>query len=191
MLLQHGDSLICVDCQMDFVSGSLAVPGAADIIPNVVDAIGRFKAQALPIIYTRCWHPPDHCSFKEFGGRWPAHCVQNTVGAMLVDEVRLGAATVISKGTLAEKDAYSGFDGTELHEKLRELDIKRVFTCGLATNFCVLATTLDSLKLGYQTILLGDAIAGVPNVEPSPREAMHEMYKAGAIARETRWISKA
>ena len=67
---------------------------------------------------------------------------------------------IISKGTDPDAEAYSAFDRTELHYVLSKLGVRRVFVCGVATEYCVRATVKDALELGYEVILLGDAIAG-------------------------------
>ena len=68
-------ALIVVDVQNDFVSGTLAVPGAKDIIENVNAHIAAADNKDAPIFFTKDWHMPKHPSFKEQGGPWPPHCV--------------------------------------------------------------------------------------------------------------------
>jgi nicotinamidase/pyrazinamidase len=79
-----------------------------------------------------------------------------------------------------EKDAYSGFEETDLDERLRSADIRRVLIGGLATDYCVLNTVKDAIKQGYEVLLLQDAIAAV-NVQPEDGEkAIEEMTSLGA-----------
>ena len=86
----------------------------------------------------------------------------------------------MSKATSADKEAYSGFDGTNLERELKDAGIKRIFVGGLATDYCVKSTVLDALRLGFETILLVDAIKGV-DVNPGDSErAIGEMIKRGA-----------
>lgn len=180
--LQSGDALIVVDMQNDFLpGGSLAVPQGDEVIPMLNGYISAFKEKNLPIIATRDWHPPDHCSFKAQGGIWPPHCVRGTKGAEFAPDLQLPEdVLIISKATAQEPDAYSGFDGTDLHDRLQASGIKRLFIGGLATDYCVLNTVKDALSLDYEVYLLVDAIRAV-NVNPDDDEkAGQEMIRLGA-----------
>jgi len=181
--LQPGDALVVVDVQNDFVSGSLAVPGGAGVIGPLNRWIEAFEARDLPVIATRDWHPADHLSFRTRGGPWPAHCVAGTPGADFVPGLEMPAAALrVSKATHADRDAYSGFEGTALAEGLRRIGVHRLFVGGLATDYCVLRTVLDARRNGYATFLLADAIRAV-NVHPGDGDAaIAEMLGAGAVA---------
>lgn len=184
LTLKKGDALVIVDVQNDFLpGGSLAVQGGEKIIAPLNRYIEAAQAKGLPIFATRDWHPPSHCSFKEQGGIWPPHCVANSEGAQFSSELNSPRSTpVISKGTELEKDAYSGFEGTDLDERLRSAGISRVLIGGLATDYCVLNTVKDAIKQGYDVLLLQDAIEAV-NVQPKDGEkAIDEMTSLGAIA---------
>ena len=176
------DALIIVDVQRDFCSGgALPVPDGEKIIPTLNKYIEKFSKAGALIVATRDWHPPNHISFKDHGGIWPTHCVQGTLGAEFHPDLRLPREVkVVSKATSADKEAYSGFDGTSLERELKDAGIKRVFVGGLATDYCVKSTVLDALRLGFETILLVDAIKGV-DVNPGDSErAIGEMIKRGA-----------
>jgi nicotinamidase/pyrazinamidase len=184
LTLKKGDALVIVDVQNDFLpGGSLAVQGGEKIIAPLNRYIEAAQAKGLPIFATRDWHPPSHCSFKEQGGIWPPHCIANSEGAQFSSELNSPRSTlVISKGTELEKDAYSGFEGTDLDERLRSAGISRVLIGGLATDYCVLNTVKDAIKQGYDVLLLQDAIEAV-NVQPKDGEkAIDEMTSLGAIA---------
>jgi len=177
-------ALIVVDVQVDFCpGGALPVPDGDKIIPFINRYIKMFKENNLPIIATRDWHPPNHISFKPYGGIWPIHCVQNTPGAAFHPKLKLPNNTiVISKATEPNKEAYSGFEGTDLSNILKSKGIKRLFIGGLATDYCVKNTVLDALKLGFQVFLLLDGTKGV-NVNPDDsKKAIEEMIRKGAIA---------
>lgn len=180
--LRQGDALIVVDVQRDFLpGGSLAIPGADDLIALLNAYIAAFDAQHLPIFLTRDWHPENHCSFQSAGGRWPAHCVQGTLGAQWPEGLDVApGARIISKGTDRHAEAYSGFSGTTLLTLLQELKVRRLFVGGLATDYCVRATVLDAHAHGFDVVVLADAIRGV-NAEPGDeRRAVDEMVARGA-----------
>lgn len=179
--LQWGDALVIIDVQRDFVGGSLAVEGAEQIVPVLARYIRRFRAQGLPVIATRDWHPPDHLSFRDQGGMWPAHCVAGTRGAEFAPGLQLDKnAIVVSKATTAGADAYSAFDATELDAKLRKMGIQRLFVGGLATDYCVAATVKDALRLGYRVFLLLDAIRAVDQHPEDGAVAVRTMLRQGA-----------
>jgi nicotinamidase/pyrazinamidase len=176
------DALIVVDVQNDFSpGGALPVPRGDEVIPALNDYIKIFKQANARIFATRDWHPADHVSFKAQGGAWPPHCVQNTEGAKFHSDLKLPSGTVIvSKAMDPLKEAYSGFDGTELADTLRTQGVTRVFVGGLATDYCVKNTVLDARKIGFETVLLLDAVRGI-NAEPNDAaKAVAEMVESGA-----------
>lgn len=162
MILEPSSALIVVDVQNDFVTGSLAVPGATQIIPYVNDYIDQFGGQVRPVIFTKDFHAADHISFKPQGGIWPPHCVEGTNGqdfAYGLDRSPAHVYTTILKGY--NREAYSGFQGTPLALYLRYQKIATVYVCGIATDYCVSATALDAIAQGLKVFLLTNACAGV------------------------------
>jgi len=182
--LHHGDALVIVDVQNDFLpGGNLAVPNGDQVVPVLNRYIAAFAAKQLPIFATRDWHPADHCSFQAQGGPWPPHCIADSEGAAFAPSLKLPAGTtVISKAVTQDKDAYSGFEGTDLDARLRDLGAQRLLIGGLATDYCVLNTVKDALGHDYEVLLLTDAIRAV-NVQPDDgRDAEQEMIRLGAVS---------
>jgi len=175
------DALIIVDVQKDFCpGGALPVPEGDKIIPNLNKYVEIFRKNGGKIYATRDWHPENHRSFKEYGGLWPKHCVQGTEGAEFHPNLKLPEdAVIISKGTDPLREAYSGFEGTDLKKKLKQEGIVRVFVGGLATEYCVKNTVLDAIKFGFETVLLMDAIRGIDLKPSDSRKAIDEMVKKG------------
>lgn len=180
--LTDGDALLIVDVQNDFLpGGSLAVADGDQVVPVLNECIHLFLQRDLPIFATRDWHPVHHCSFVEQGGPWPPHCIAGTTGAAFPSELALPiSAVLVSKAEQENRDAYSGFEGTSLHQQLCELGATRLFAGGLATDYCVLSTVKDAMNLGYRVYLLIDAIRAV-DVQPGDGErAIDEMLALGA-----------
>ena len=180
---ETGDALLIVDVQQDFLpGGNLAVPDGDAVVPVLNEYIRTFTRHGLPVYATRDWHPANHCSFEPQGGPWPPHCVANTAGAEFATNLALPEnTTVISKATLTDKDAYSGFEDTDLDLQLTKNHITTLYIGGLATDVCVLNTVKDALRNDYRVYLLTDAIRAV-NARPGNAEkAIDEMQQAGAI----------
>lgn len=181
--LTASDALILVDVQNDFLpGGALAVPGGDRVLAPLNRCVRAFGRLALPVIATRDWHPERHCSFRPQGGAWPVHCVAGTPGAGLSSALNLpGDVVLVSKGQDPGREAYSGFEGTDLEARLRALGCERLFVGGLATDYCVSATARDALAAGFQVVVLEDAIAAV-DVQPGDgARALRELVGLGAV----------
>lgn len=181
-----GDALILVDVQLDFLpGGSLAVPHGDEVVPALNRYVAVFRGLTLPVVATRDWHPPDHCSFQAQGGPWPPHCVVGSEGARFAPLLDLPCeGRIVSKATTRDRDAYSGFEGTDLDEWLKRAGVSRVFVGGLATDYCVLNTVRDALRIGYATFLLADAVRAVDAQAGDGERAIAEMRRVGALAIE-------
>jgi nicotinamidase/pyrazinamidase len=178
-----GDALLVVDVQRDFLpGGALAVGDGDAVVPVLNRYIALAQRRAMPVFASRDWHPTKHCSFKAQGGTWPDHCVAGTPGAEFAPGLELPReATVISKATSEDADAYSAFAGTDLARELRDRGVKRLLVGGLATEYCVLNSVRDALKEGFAVLLLADAIRAVNVKQGDGERARREMEQAGAV----------
>ncbi|HNR31845.1 MAG TPA: nicotinamidase [Candidatus Hydrogenedentes bacterium] len=180
MVVQDTDAIIVVDVQNDFCPG-----GALPVTDGhlVVAAINHIIPKFHRAVYSRDWHPRDHCSFHEppdyRDGSWPEHCVEDSPGAEFHGDLIVPMdALVVSKGMNRDKEAYSAFDGEpDLVEKLQGWGIQRLFVTGLATDYCVRATALDALGHGFDTYLVADGCRGV--ARETEEAAIEEMRAAG------------
>ena len=171
------DVLLAIDLQADFMpGGALAVEGGDEIVPLVNQLARRFDH----VVISQDWHPANHASFaashegaKPFDTKrlhygdqtlWPEHCVQGTPGVALHPDLAVDLAfLILRKGMHQAVDSYSAFveaDGkttTGLAALLKARGIKRVFACGLATDFCVAHSALDARNAGFETFVIEDA----------------------------------
>jgi nicotinamidase/pyrazinamidase len=186
-------ALIVVDVQNDFTdpAGSLAVRGGDAIVPRINEEIRNATEGRGGVVLTQDWHPESTPHFAKDGGIWPVHCVAGTWGAELYPALEAAVdAPRVRKGSHGE-DGYSGFTvrdavsgeetPTELESLLRARGVERVVICGLATDYCVRATALDALRLGYATTVVGEAIAAVELQEGDGERAIEEMRAVGAV----------
>ncbi|HQQ72661.1 MAG TPA: bifunctional nicotinamidase/pyrazinamidase [Rectinema sp.] len=194
------DALIVVDIQNDFCPGGvLAVPEGDSIIPKVNELLAAFPLSIL----TQDWHPIMHCSFASSKGLppfsldmetsppsvlWPDHCVAGSQGADFHRALQSWRARYIfRKGTRKELDSYSAFlenDGvtsTGLEGLLSSLGINRVIVCGLATDYCVKATALDARKLGFEVVVVENAIKGIGAAPDDIDNAKKQIREAGCV----------
>jgi nicotinamidase/pyrazinamidase len=185
-------ALIVVDVQNDFCEGgSLAVEGGAAVAHNISDLLHHWtrqdpKAPDYDVAVATLDHhidPGDHFSDDpDFQHSWPRHCVVGTDGVAFhpnLDPQPFDA--IFRKGE--HEAAYSGFEGkdsngTLLADWLRKREITHVDVCGLATDYCVRATTLDAVREGFDVRVLTDLCAGV--APESTKAAIAELRGAGA-----------
>lgn len=156
--------LIVVDPQIDFISGSLPVPGAAEAMDRLTEFIKEKGNDYTLIVVTNDWHPYDHCSFAPNGGPWPVHCVQNSEGAAtywpLLEAIYQceTSAIFLQKGDLQHREEYSivqnsgareFFDFTLDNSQVTDeaSQYQQVDVCGIAGDVCVLNTLRDLLPI--------------------------------------------
>jgi NAD+ synthetase len=170
-------ALIVVDVQNDFCPGGALGVAGGDALAGAIEAAA---ARAGTLVATRDRHPARHISFQEQGGPWPTHCVDGGEGAELHRSVAgLPFDIVLDKGGDPGREQYSGFDGSDLADRLRARGVRRVLVTGLATDYCVRATALDAIAAGFDTTVLVDAVAAA-DISPGDGErALHEVRAAG------------
>ncbi len=175
-------ALIVVDMLYDFIDGSLACQEAEKAVAGSLEYIK--KSKIFPILFIRDHHPLNHCSFQAQGGPWPEHCVQGTHGADIHTDLAPYATEEFTfyKGENPEKEQYSGFEGMNhagqsLHEVLQIMEIRNVYICGIATEFCVRNTAEDLLKAGYRVTVLANCISYVDS--EGHEKAIKEMAGEG------------
>ena len=192
------NALIIVDVQNDFCpGGSLPVKNGNNVVP----VINKLQEEFNFIVLTQDWHPKDHTSFSTnnpgqkvfttkdlpYGKQviWPPHCVIGTSGADFHKDLNTNKANlIIRKGFRKEIDSYSGFfendkiTHTGLDGALKNAGIKKVFVVGLALDFCVQYTALDSKRLGFETYVIKQATLPV-DIGSSVEETMKNFKKYG------------
>lgn len=183
-------ALVVVDMQNDFAhpQGGLYVRGGEQIVPAVNEEVREAERGGGLVVYTQDWHPETTPHFAKDGGIWPTHCVQDSWGAELHEDLEL-IGPVIRKGTGGE-DGYSGFtvqhpvngetSATGLDALLRERAIRKLVVVGLAQDVCVKETVLEALSLGYEVRLPLEATRPVEVRPGDGRASLQAMTDAGA-----------
>ena len=178
--IEDSDVLLAIDLQADFMpGGALAVDEGDSVVPFVNALMNRFAH----VVVTQDWHPPGHASFASTHGAepfatkrlhygeqtlWPDHCVRGTPGAALHAALATDKAfLILRKGIHAGVDSYSAFveaDGkttTGLAALLHARGVKRVFACGLATDYCVAFSALDARAAEFESFVIDDACRAI------------------------------
>lgn len=191
--------LLLIDLQNDFLpGGALAVPGGDQVISVANQMIRDFDI----VIASQDWHPSNHGSFvsqhpdRKVGDTflwngasqvvWPDHCVQGTYGAAFPSELDVSKISqLVTKGEDPNVDSYSAFfdnakmRATRLHVLLQSLEVDTIHMMGLATDYCVRATALDALELGYRVTLHTKGCRGVEIQPGDCVKAIEEMALNG------------
>jgi len=194
------DVLLAIDLQNDFMpGGALAVARGDEVVPLV----NRLAQAFEHVVLTQDWHPAQHVSFAaSHPGRkpfesitlpygpqtlWPVHCVQGSPGAALhagLAETITRARAIVRKGQNPQIDSYSAFmeadrkTRTGLAGYLRELGVRRVYCCGLATDYCVAWSALDARAAGFEVALIEDASRAI-DLNGSLDAAWRQLQAAG------------
>jgi nicotinamidase/pyrazinamidase len=202
--IRGDDALVVVDLQYDFMpGGALPVEDGDLIISGVNTRMQLFNQSGATVVLTQDWHPSGHHSFaSSHEGKnpydlydapglgpvlWPDHCVQGTHGADFHENVntRLAHAT-IRKGYHMAIDSYSGFlendkqTHTGLDGYLKDRNVRRVFVCGLALDYCVFYSAADALDNGYEVYVVIDLTKAVASPKDSVSHALETLFRSGA-----------
>jgi nicotinamidase/pyrazinamidase len=198
--------LLEIDVQNDFCpGGALAVPEGCAVLAPLNALAAALAAAGGRVAATQDWHPAGHVSFasshrgKKPGDTldldgipiqvlWPDHCVQGERGAAFHDELDLKPLSlIIRKGFRPGLDSYSAFlendrkTPTGLEDWIRCVGIETVIIGGLATDYCVFYSAMDSKSFGFNTVVVNDAVRGVGYPEGSIEKAMTQMAAAGIM----------
>ena len=159
VLRRESTVVMVVDMQKDFVNedGKLYVgESVRKIIPNIQGTLAKAREKNVPVIYTQDWHAKDDPEFKV----WPAHCVEETVGAEIVQPLKPA-----SRDFIVRKKSYDPWFETELEELLRRLKTKTMVVTGAVSNICVLHAVAGATLRGYESVVPMDCIAALNDVD--------------------------
>ena len=201
--INTNDSLLIIDMQYDFMpGGALPVEDGDQIIDNINLVAEIFKNNNGIVVLTQDWHPKNHKSFaSSYPGKspgdefqsegigpilWPDHCVQGTQGAKFHDKLKTDLANgIIRKGYNIDVDSYSGFiendkkSETGLAGLLKSLNIKRIFICGLALDYCCYFTAIDGIDFGFEVYFLVNLTKGIDLPPGNISSSLEDMKNKG------------
>ena len=190
-------ALVIIDVQNDFLlNGSLEVPDGNDVIEHINHIIENYAL----VVATKDWHPLNHVSFasnhpgKKIGDvikvnycdqiLWPNHCVQKSKGSDFPATLNIKTINkIINKGINSQIDSYSGFydngkiRSTGLSDYLTANNVTSIDFVGLATEYCVKFSVLDSIKEGFKTRVILKGMKCINLLESN--KALNEMQAKG------------
>ena len=184
-------ALLVIDVQNDFCEGgALACEGGAAVAAKITSYLQSHKSSYDLVVASRDWHtpndpndghfPPDGVQ-PDYVKTWPLHCIAGTEGAEYHSNLNTDLIDVhIKKGQSA--NGYSIFEGSadngsSFIELLKLQHITEVDVVGIATDYCVRASALDSVRAGISTRVISSLTAGVSPA--SIEKAIDELIDAG------------
>ncbi len=195
-------ALFIIDVQNDFTEGgALGVEGGAAIAAAVSEFLGRHRDDYSLVVASRDWHSPDgdnggHFALDaepDFVETWPVHCVAGTPGAEYHPDLDTSAVDAhIRKGQgVPAYSIYEGTDddGSKTSELIASHGITDIDIVGIATDYCVRASTLDALEHGQHVRVFTDLVAGVAG--ETSDAALAELGHAGAVIAESSAVDEA
>lgn len=159
-------TLIIVDCQNDFITGTMSVKGAKTVVEEIKNFIKNHKKDIEKIIFTLDWHPYNHSSFKKYGGLWPSHCVKHTPGACIEPKLLKFVQSLeldfefVTKGEMVDVEQYGAFSDIDIStdnypnqkyyfDSIATANTESEFViCGIAGDYCVKSTAQNMIDGG-------------------------------------------
>ena len=120
--------LIVVDMQNDFITGTLGSKLAEAIVPNVVEKVKNFDGK---VIFTRDTHFADYMQTQEGKNLPVEHCIKDTDGWQICDELKPYVNEIVDKIT---------FGSVDLPQMITDAD--EIELCGLCTDICVISNAM-------------------------------------------------
>jgi nicotinamidase/pyrazinamidase len=172
-------TLIIVDVQNDFITGTMAVKGAKTVVEEIKNFIKNHKKDIEKIIFTLDWHPYNHSSFKKYGGLWPSHCVKHTPGACIEPKLLKFVQSLeidfefVTKGETVDVEQYGAFTDIDVSadnypnqkyyfDSIATANAESEFViCGIAGDYCVKSTAQNMIDGGIVPKVFCPGIASI------------------------------
>lgn len=184
-------ALLVIDVQVDFCEGgALACSGGAAVARAISSHILQNRSHYDHVIASRDWHTPNSLNSghfppagiaPDFVNSWPLHCIAGEPGAEYHENLDASLIDLhIKKGQ--DANGYSIFDGTDQEGQnfaglVKKLGITEVDVVGIATDYCVRASSVDAKKHGLAVRVITSLTAGVD--AKSTEMAIDEMVDTG------------
>ena len=151
-------ALVIVDMLEDFVHGTLANPHAESILPPLKELLAHFRRRGWVVVYANDAHEPGDPELAI----WGEHAMAGTAGAQVVAELAPWPGPL---ELIVPKRVYGAFDGTELDEQLRALNVDEVVLTGQHSHICIRHTAYGALLRGYRITVPRDAVCAFDGID--------------------------
>jgi nicotinamidase-related amidase len=150
-------ALLVIDMQRDFLEpgAPAATIGGLALVPRINRVTRAARQAGVPVVFTHERHRADMSDFGIELEYERVHCLEGSPGAELV----AGLVVEPRDYHITSKRRYDAFQGTDLHELLRSLDIGMLVVTGVCTDVCVSATVQRARCLDYRVFLVTDGVA--------------------------------
>lgn len=177
--------ILVVDCQYDFINGSLACENSEEAVKGIIALINANPD--AKVYYSADWHSDNHFNHIKNGGIWPDHCIANTRGAEFHENFytdiknpaqRPNENNIYLKGTDDFHEEYSAFNAKNRqgHELNQDIGQEIIIT-GIASEFCVKESVLAFLKTGRKVEIIANLLGWVD--EENHRKTLKELAALG------------
>lgn len=164
--------LVVVDMQNDFIDGALGTPEAQAIFPNVVKKVEEYKRNHDFIVYTADTHFSEEYAMSMEGKKLPVmHCIHNTPGWMIPDEIRMGSQNIVRKFTFGARDLPDYIASNYTRYGITEIEV-----VGLCTDICVISNVM-LLKARFPNIKITVDSSCCAGVTPESHQRALEAMK--------------
>jgi nicotinamidase-related amidase len=149
-------ALIIVDMLNDFVDGELANPRAQAIVEPLQRLLSHAREDGWVVAFSNDAHRPEDPELRI----WGPHAMEGTPGADVIPQLAPQDGEIVSP-----KRVYGAFDGTGLHEQLKEKGVDEVVIAGQHTHICVRHSSYGAQMRGYRIAIPRDAVCAFEGVD--------------------------
>jgi nicotinamidase-related amidase len=136
----------------------------AGVVPNTARLLAAARSHSVPVVHCTAEFRADragttvNCQLVAAVLRNPAHLLAGTPATEIMAELGPEPSDLVS----ARLHGVSPFSGTSLDTWLRNLGVRTVVATGVSVNLGVLGLAIEAVNLGYQVVVVRDAVAGLP-----------------------------
>ena len=168
-------AVVTMELQRGVVGARALMPALVDVVAEagVVDAAGRVcvsaRAAGVRVVHAVVEHRPDgagattNCAIFAMGDKLRREegivpLAVGTEGADLMPQLGPEPEDIV----VARIHGMTPFMSTSLDQILRNLGVTTVVAVGVSVNIGIFGLCLNAVDLGYDVVLVRDAVAGVP-----------------------------
>ena len=173
--------MVIVDCQKDFIDGSLGTPEAQAMIPHLVEKIKAEPDNTL-YVFTRDTHGEDYLDTSEGKNLPVKHCIKGTAGWEIdsrLTELFANSPVCIDKPTFGSSALMSFLE--DIYMNINEEGVSEIEFVGLCTDICVISNALMTKAQFYNSVPISCDATCCAGVTPEKHAAALEIMKSCQI----------